>query len=217
MLLAILLSSLPPPPTKTISLAYQKCWGQRALGHPDTCYSYSGDTGWMTIYDWILSRACLGGITIFWEVSIFLKFLALKNFREWEIVNSHYVSTAHDSNNTGWWQWHLSSPWTKCSSLCSSPVLLSGAVLLQLLQCLQCVHIFVLYTRDHFVHSVFNFFWDTFSGVPGCPWTYYIVDNNLELLILLPPTPEDWDYRYVPPCWVYEILEIRPWSSLKLL
>lgn len=84
------------------------------------------------------------------EVSIFLKFLALKNFHKWEIVNSHYVSTAHDSNNTGWWQWHLSSPWTKCSSLCSSPALLSGAVLLQLLQCLQ-------YTSLSYIHEIISY------------------------------------------------------------
>lgn len=34
-----------------------------------------------------------------------------------------------------------------------------------------------------------SFFWDRSSSSPGWPWLHYVANDNLELLILLPPCP----------------------------
>lgn len=34
---------------------------------------------------------------------------------------------------------------------------------------------------------------------PGYPLTYYIAKNGFELVTFLPPPPEFWDHRWVPP------------------
>lgn len=36
--------------------------------------------------------------------------------------------------------------------------------------------------------------------MPGWPLLYYVAEDDVELLILLPPLPTYWDYRHVPEC-----------------
>ena len=51
-----------------------------------------------------------------------------------------------------------------------------------------------------------------FLGSPGWLQTQYEAEDDLELLILLPPLPMCWDYRWVPLCLVYGLLGIC-WAS----
>lgn len=41
--------------------------------------------------------------------------------------------------------------------------------------------------------------YDIVSGIPGWPQTHYVTDNDLELLKLLTPPPDNWNYGDVPP------------------
>lgn len=44
------------------------------------------------------------------------------------------------------------------------------------------------------------FLWDRISFSPGYPWIHYIIKDDCELLISLPPPPKCWDYGLVSWC-----------------
>lgn len=54
------------------------------------------------------------------------------------------------------------------------------------------------------------FFSKIISCSPRYPWTFYVVEEELELLILLPPPPKCRDYRYAPLYLLYVVLGIKP-------
>lgn len=53
-----------------------------------------------------------------------------------------------------------------------------------------------------------NILREIFSCSQDWPWTCYGVEGDLELLILLPPSPECWDYSNTPPHLIYVLLRI---------
>lgn len=55
----------------------------------------------------------------------------------------------------------------------------------------------------------FDSFWDRVYS-PDWSETCYIVKDDLELLVLLLPHPECWDYWHVLSCPLYEVLGIVP-------
>lgn len=57
------------------------------------------------------------------------------------------------------------------------------------------------------IHS-FNqlFFWDKVSFRQGWPWTCHIVEDDIVLLILLPPTSKCWNYMYMPLSPIYMVM-----------
>ena len=59
-------------------------------------------------------------------------------------------------------------------------------------------------------------FSDMVSFSPGCPQTPYVATDDFELLILLSPPAESWDYRRTPPTLVYIVLgmELRALGML---
>lgn len=50
----------------------------------------------------------------------------------------------------------------------------------------------------------------------GWPITCYVVKDDLKLLILLPVSPECWDYKYPAPCLVCAVPGIKPRVLLTL-
>lgn len=53
------------------------------------------------------------------------------------------------------------------------------------------------------------------------PQICYVTEDNLQLWILLPAPLKCWDYRYMPLCWVYMVMEIKPrgpecWANTSL-
>lgn len=48
-------------------------------------------------------------------------------------------------------------------------------------------------------HLHWPFAWGRISCRDGWPWSYCVAKDVFELLILLPPSPKQWDYRLDPP------------------
>lgn len=44
-----------------------------------------------------------------------------------------------------------------------------------------------------------DYVWNRVSDSPGWPWTHFVAEDILALMILLPPAYKCWDYRYAPP------------------
>lgn len=38
----------------------------------------------------------------------------------------------------------------------------------------------------------------------------YVVEDSLELLTFLSPSPKFWDYKHALPSWIYAVLGINP-------
>ena len=55
-----------------------------------------------------------------------------------------------------------------------------------------------------------------YQRIAGQPKPAYIAGDVLELLILLPPPPKNWDYKYVLPHPIYGVLGVKPNDSCKL-
>ena len=53
------------------------------------------------------------------------------------------------------------------------------------------------------IFVLFHFGWESGEGqgLLHSTWarTCFVTDDDLELLVLLPPPPQYWDYRHVPP------------------
>lgn len=58
----------------------------------------------------------------------------------------------------------------------------------------------------HFLRGFF--FFETGSHVALGSLKFYVVKDESELLIFLPPPFEYWDYRFMAPCPVYAVLGI---------
>lgn len=52
---------------------------------------------------------------------------------------------------------------------------------------------------------------------PGWPQAPYVARNDLELLILLPPTPQSEEYGYISPSAVFAMLGTEPRPSYWVL
>lgn len=95
-----------------------------------------------------------------------------------------------------------------CVVLLSSWCLSTGFCFLQLLSSL-----------DSFCELKFFiqfFFSKIISCSPRYPWTFYVVEEELELLILLPPPPKCRDFRYARRYLLYVVLGIKPRISCTL-
>lgn len=68
----------------------------------------------------------------------------------------------------------------------------------------------ILYTEFFFLHT-----WSHVAQAV-CPWSCYVVEDKLELMIPLPPTPSSWDCRHVPSHPLYVVLGIKPRISCML-
>lgn len=56
----------------------------------------------------------------------------------------------------------------------------------------------------------------SFTYIQSLLPTFYVIRNNLGLLILLSLHPEHWDYWHVPPCPVCVMLDSKPKASWML-
>lgn len=60
------------------------------------------------------------------------------------------------------------------------------------------------------------YFGDSISCIPGWSQSGHVAEDNLELIILLLPPPECWDYRHMSPLMVFKVLEMEPRGLCKV-